>query len=166
MFSIFEAIGRIIGKIFEAIVDGCLFLIKHPKVLLLLVVLVGSGYAYYRISTHINELNAEIAELEKQRVIWVQSKAIYESNIRLITQINREAEELIQALAIVNGTIEKNKIELEKKNLESKRKINNLLQIIKSSKPEENGPVAPVLKNTIVSIDGERQERNKMWRNQ
>jgi hypothetical protein len=166
MFSFFEAIGRIIGKIFEAIVDGCLFLLRHPKVLLLIVILIASGYAYYRISSHISQLNSEIAELEKQRVIWVQSKAIYESNIRLITQINREAEELIQALANVNSTIEKNKIELEKKNLESRRKINNLLQIIKSTKPEENGPVAPVLRNTIQSIDEERQDRNKMWRNQ
>ena len=160
-----DAIGTVISKIVSGIVDIVVFLFTHPLFLLGLIVTIVGLYYYITISHHIHVLEAQIVEYNKERIVWVQSKAIYESNIRLITEVNKENQKVLNTLVVVNQAALKAKTNLEKANAASRERIGKLENYIKSSSAVDNGPVAPVLKKTITEIDAERKERNALWSN-
>lgn len=163
--GILDAIAGIGKKIVEGIVDVLVFLFKHPALLATIIVVIIGGYLYIRNAQHIRFLEQEIVKYEQQRIFWVQSKAIYESNIRLLTQVDKENNETLKRLESINLAALRAKENLEKANAAAKQKINNLEIYIKTVPPSDNGQVAPVLKRTVEEIDKMRTERNNLWRN-
>ena len=158
-----DAIGTIISKIVSGIVDVVVFLFTHPLFLLALIVGIVGLYYYITISHHIHVLEAQIVEYNKERIVWVQSKAIYEANTRLITEINKENQKTLNTLTVVNQAAIKAKVDLQKAINASNARIGKLEDYINKSSAADNGPVAPVLKKTITEIDAERKERNGLW---
>lgn len=161
-----DAVGAIAKKIVQGIVDVSVFLFTHPKFLIAVAsILVGLGI-YISVAHHINNLEEEINQLELQRQVWVKTKAVYESNTRLMTQIFNENQAVLRTLEVSNVLANKAKADLQRANAASKQKISKLEEYIKSSPPTDDGPVAPVLKNTIKEIDKGRLDRNNVWRTQ
>jgi hypothetical protein len=161
-----DAIGAIAKKIVQGIVDVSVFLFTHPKVLITVAVLfVGLG-VYVYVAHHINNLEEEINQLERQRQVWVKTKAVYESNTRLMLQVFTENQAVLRSLEVTSALANKAKSDLEKANAASKQKINKLEEYIRSAPASDDGVVAPVLKNTIREIDKGRLDRNNVWRAQ
>lgn len=160
-----DAIGAIAKKIVQGVVDVIVFLFTHPAFLAAVIIALISGYLYIRNAHHIHVLEQEIVHYEEQRIFWIQSKAIYESNIRLLTQVDKENTETLNKLKTVNLEALRAKENLAKANAAAKQKITNLESYIKNAPQTDNGAVAPVLKRTVEEIDKMRTERNNLWRN-
>lgn len=160
-----DAIGAIAKKLVQGIVDIIVFLFTHPMFLAAVIIAIVGGYLYIKNAQHIHFLEQEIVKYEQEKIFWVQSKAIYESNIRLLTQVDKENSETLKKLESINLAAIKARENLAKANAAAKQKISNLENYIKSAPPSDNGAVAPVLKRSIEEIDRLRVERNNLWRN-
>lgn len=163
--GILDALAAIGKKLVQGIVDIVVFLFTHPKFLAAIIIAIVAGFLYIRNAHHIKVLEDQIASYEQQRIFWVQSKAIYESNIRLLQQVDKENAATLAKLQTINLEALRAKKQLEDANVKAKQKINNLEQYIKTAPPSDNGAVAPVLKRTVEEIDKLRAERNNLWRN-
>lgn len=159
-----DAIGAIGKKIVQGVVDVTVFLFTHPKFLIAVVSLVVGLGIYISVAHHINNLEEEINQLELQRQVWIKTKAVYESNTRLMIKVFNENQAVLKSLEVTNALANKAKADLEKANAASKQKINKLEEYIRSAPASDDGAVAPVLKNTIREIDKGRLERNNVWR--
>ncbi len=162
--GILDAISGIAKKIISGIVDIFVFLFTHPAILLTIIIAIIAGYLYIKNAHHIYVLEQEIIQYEKEKIFWIQSKAIYESNIRLLTEVEKENRETLNKLQIINLEALKAKNRLNQANINARNKINNLEKYIKEAPPSDNGSVSPVLKNTVREIDKLRAERNSLWR--
>lgn len=160
-----DAAAGILKKIVQGIVDIVVFLFTHPAFLAFIVVSIIAGYLYIKNAHHIHVLEQEIIKYEKEKIVWIQSKAIYESNIRLLKQVEKENTETLNKLQVINLEALRAKKQLEDANKNAKVKINNLENYIKNAPTTDNGPVAPVLKRTVEEIDKLRAERNTLWGN-
>jgi hypothetical protein len=163
LIPIFMAIGGIFKKIMSVIAEFFIFLFKNPKILLALLVAIAILFSYYKVTKHIRSLDNQIVKLEEEKAIWKQAEAIYESNQKQMTQINRENQQVLDALQVSKIYWGKNVVDLKKANEEAEKKLGQIIDNIKNAPPEKDGAVAPVLKSTVKEIDESRKERNKLW---
>ncbi len=160
-----DAIGAIAKKIVQGVVDVIVFLFTHPAFLAAVIITLVSAFLYIRNAHHIHVLEQEIIGYEKEKIVWIQSKAIYESNIRLIKQVEKENSETLNKLQNINIEALRAKQRLEDANKNATNKIKNLEEYIKKAPQTDNGALAPVLKRTVEEIDKLRADRNTLWRN-
>ena len=162
--GIFDALASIAKSIITGIVDVCVFLFTHPLFLGAVIVAIVGLFLYIKNEHHIHVLEQEIVSYQQQKVFWDQSTAIYKSNTRLLEQVNKENQETLKILSTTTALANKAKADLERANSAAKSKITILENQIRNSSAKDNGPIAPVLKNTIEEIDAIRADRNTLWR--
>ena len=165
MLGIISAIGSVLGAILTGIINVVVFLITHPKFLLTVAIVLSLLFGYVFVEHRFHIYKDEIVKYQKQEIIWNQSRVIYESNTRMYEQITKENQDIFDKMKKLKAQALQSQINIANANAAALKAQNDLNNYIATSPKADDGPVAPVLKNTITQIDKLRQERNSLWGN-
>lgn len=163
MLAFWVLLKTIFGAIFSVIATVIEFLLDNPRILLLVVIIIASFSTFFYVEHKIHSLDDQIAELNKEKIIWVQSNAIYESNQKLMVEVNTDNQAIIESLKTTKGFLGQQTADLKKANADVTKQISDLQAQIKNAPPSDDGSVSPVLKATIDKIEQLREQRNKLW---
>lgn len=132
--------------------------LKSPFNLLIIaiisLVLGAGGWWIYSTKKENEGLHTQVIQLEKD-------KTALQKNNEILKQTNEENVKALDDLVSLNKKRDAIEKELRNKITEDKSNIAILKRKIAQAQEKDNGPVAPVLKDTITTIDASRVERMK-----
>lgn len=134
------------------------FVVKYPKQFLIIVACVLALLGGLKIKHDRDEFKAQISQLTTQlNASYTENKQL-KLDVQTAVQVNKENQETIQSLSIA-ATDAKNAVEDMKKTQQvAQTKIVTIREKIAESKPEDDGKVAKVLRDTIDAIQKDREQ--------
>ncbi len=145
-------IVTVLFKFFGFAKAGLTFLVERPKILALVVAIAVAVFGYWKVSSTIGELNERVVAEQKMRDAERRAKEeavkANEENLKTIRKLERDrklAEESSQRL--------RERIKQDSKTLE------DLMGRVTVVKPSDDGPISPVLAETINGVQNSRKGR-------
>jgi cell division protein FtsX len=127
------------------------FKFKTIAIILVLFVIVG-GILFVK---------HKINSLEKEKVELIEKNTMLANDLRRAIDVNIENQQTIKRLENANKLKEQAERNLKDKMKKDQQTIDNLMERISKVKPEDDGQVANVLKDTVDTIQKQRDDRSK-----
>lgn len=153
-FAIFQLISGFITSGFKAFMT---FITTYPKLAIGILVLALSLYGGFKVKHAFEELQTENIALVQKAEYLEKEKVQLKADRDLAISVNKANQEVIEKISVAAEDSKQQVVELQQKQSKTKIQIVKILDTIHSSTPEENGPVAPVLKNAIQAIQSNRE---------
>lgn len=154
IFAIFQLFTGFISTAFKSFMS---FITTYPKISITILVFIIGGLVGFKIKNSFDELKSQKNKLVEKIVYLEKQKIQLASDRDIVISANLKNQEVISKISVAFDKAKTQVNELEKKQYTSKIQIVNILDTIHKSLPEENGPIAPVLKNTINQIQNNRE---------
>ena len=106
-------------------------------------------------------VNHKINSLEKEKVELIEKNARLQNDLQRAIDVNIENQQTIKRLKNANKLKEQAEKNLKDKMKKDQQAIESLIDKISKVKPEDNGTVANVLKDTVDTIQKQRDVRSK-----
>lgn len=103
----------------------------------------------------------KINSLEKEKVELIEKNTMLANDLRRAIDVNIENQQTIKRLENANKLKEQAERNLKDKMKKDQQTIDNLMERISKVKPEDDGQVANVLKDTVDTIQKQRDDRSK-----
>lgn len=127
------------------------FKFKTIAIILTLLVIVG-GILFVK---------HKINSLEKEKVELIEKNTMLANDLRRAIDVNIENQQTIKRLENANKLKEQAERNLKDKMKKDQQTIDNLMERISKVKPEDDGQVSNVLKDTVDTIQKQRDDRSK-----
>jgi hypothetical protein len=137
--------------------DGIAYLFKNPKLGIAAVCLCVALFGGYEAFHYFDKVKMENAALVQQQEQLQKEKTQLKLDIDSAVEANVANQGVIEKLTIAANNTDTEKKQLIELQSKSKKDIQIIRQTIFVSKPEDDGPVANVLKSTIDSIQKNRE---------
>lgn len=132
-------------------------IIKHPKQAIIIAGLTLAILGGIKIKNSFDELKEQNTALVIQVKTSKNESAQLRLDVAAAVKVNESNQEVIEKLSIAAVDSAKQVEDLKKVQIESTKKIEVIRTVIAESKPQDDGPVAKVLKDTIRSIQENRE---------
>jgi len=103
----------------------------------------------------------KIHSLEKEKAELIEKNTALAIDLQRAIDVNVENQQTIKRLENANKLKEQSERNLKDKMKKDQQTIDSLMDKISKVKPEDDGPVANVLKDTVDTIQKERDARTK-----
>lgn len=124
----------------------------NPTTVIILAILVTIGIGGYKVNSHIADLKHTNEVLIAEKKGLESDKLTLVANNETLSSVNKANLRIIETMKSDQLENEKRLTELRKDLLKSNEKKDKLLEMIANSKPEDDGPIAPVLSRTIDTL--------------
>lgn len=131
---------------------------NNPKKLIIAVAIAAACFGGYKVKEAFTELEAKNAKLQVQIGNASMKNSQLVTDIKACADANRTNEITIKQIGAAALDYQKQVVELNKSKATVMKKGQDLLNDIQHSRPQDDGPVAGVLKSTIESIQSYRKE--------
>jgi FtsZ-binding cell division protein ZapB len=135
------------------------YLISHPKVLAALVLVAVLGYGYLEIShlkTKVTKLEGDVATVTQQRDRFKAEAETLQSNLDTCKTVNADNQTIIEGLSAGKALTQQQLDALRAKNKQTTAELETLRGQLAS---KQDGPLAPVLADTIADVQANRAKR-------
>ena len=149
--SIFGAVGSSLKAAFS-------FLLKHPKEALVILACVAALIGGMEIKKQRDEYVAEIAQLSTKLNTANQQVTQLKIDVQTAVGVNQQNQVTIKSLSDAVVDSKNQVIDMKKVQQQNQTKIVTIREQIAESKPQDDGPVAKVLKDTINEIQKDREQ--------
>jgi hypothetical protein len=154
--SVLSIIWKFIGTPFRMFGD----LVKtNPKAAIFLVALVVALYGVWKVDHHIKDLETQTTVAQKAEAQAIEDKNKLQTQLDSVVQINTGNQEVIRQMQEDAKARTRQVQDLNASLLQNTKNYGDLISKINSLPKEADGPVAPVLAQTIDEIQKERGEK-------
>jgi chromosome segregation ATPase len=134
------------------------FITKYPKQAIMILVCALALYGGMKVKHKFDDLKQQNTELVTKLNHSNAQNTQLKLDVQAAVNVNKENQAVIKTLSIA-ATEAKGQIEdLKKKQVVIQTKIVTIRESIAQAKPEDDGPVAKVLKDTIDAIQKDREK--------
>ncbi len=146
----------------SSIVKGITYLLAHPKLLALIVVTGIVLFGAYKAKNYIADLNNQIETLTtaNQNLTAKNNQLIID--IKVALQANENNQRIIDELKASSKEATSIVKDLQQGATKNKQSLIELQKQLDKLKAEDNGPVAKVLRDAIIGIQKNREERDAL----
>lgn len=137
------------------------FIVQNPKMAVVIVCLAGALFGGLKIKHSFDTLKSENTALIANVDHLKQETAQLRIDVKTAVDVNVANQKVIDSLSIAAVDSQQQVADLKKSQVISVNKINVIRQVIAESKPQDDGPVANVLKETLKSIQADREATNE-----
>lgn len=133
-------------------------ILSNPKSLIILIVVAIAIGGYFKVSSSFKELNKQVATATTENVKL-------KGDLATITDINNQNVNTIELMKTEKALAAKSVNDLRIQIGRDNKKLEDLRTLIDSYSTKDDGAIAKVLSDTIVSIQKIRKEGNEKWIN-
>lgn len=147
----------IFGFVTSWISSAWKFITTYPKQAFIILCLVCAVYCGYKVKSSFDEIKKENLALVEKAVLTEKHYAQLKLDVNTAVNINKNNQKIINSLSI--RAIESTQIveDLKKKQDGVKTRVEYIRQNIAISMPEDDAPIAKVLKDAIKAIQEDRK---------
>jgi heme/copper-type cytochrome/quinol oxidase subunit 2 len=133
------------------------FILTYPKQAIIILCLAAGILGGLKVKNSFDELKTENVALVAKAEHLQQESAQLKLDVAAAVQVNTENKKVIESLSIAATESKQQVVELKAKQQTNQTKIEVIRTVIAESKPQDDGPVAKVLKETIDAIQKDRE---------
>jgi hypothetical protein len=133
------------------------FITTYPKQALIILCLVCAAYGGWKVKSSFDELKKENVALVAKADLAEKRSEQLKLDVATAVKVNKENQEVIATLSVRAMESTQMVEDLKKKQAVVKTRIEYIRENIAESKPEDDAPIAKVLKDTIKAIQEDRK---------
>lgn len=137
------------------------FITQNPKMAIIILCLAGALFGGYKVKYSFDALKKENIALIAKADYAEKVSAQLRIDVKTAVDVNVANQKVIDSLSVAAVDSKQEVADLKKSQVISVNKINVIRQVIATSKPQDDGPVANVLKETLKSIQADREATNE-----
>lgn len=136
-------------------------IVQNPKMAIIIVCLAGALFGGFEVKHKFDNLKSQnvalVANVDHLTKVADQLRI----DVKTAVNVNIADQKVIDSLSVAAVDSKQEVADLKKSQVISVNKINVIRQVIADSKPQDDGPVANVLKETLKSIQADREATNE-----